>query len=220
MFPHPLIHAELTRQRQRDLRRDGAQQLPLTPLVERRWRPTARRRIVCAMLAACAVAAIATSAAQASRAQSTMAAARAQASQSPTITRGISFTATSTLTGVCSFDVAVSAEISGTVIEYHDASGAVTRTYAHAVEQDTFSANGKSITGPPFTFNVEFVYDSAGNVTHVYASGLVEKLVLPSGTLFLSAGRSDFAQHAGEPVLLSPDKGKPGDIAAFCGALS
>ena len=105
-----------------------------------------------------------------------------------------------TLTGVCSFDVAVSSDISGFEIDYTDRSGALTRVYLHNIEQDTFSANGKSITGEPFTFNLDVLFDSSGSVTHVYASGVVERLV-PSGTLFLSAGRADFVQHPGGRVL-------------------
>ena len=134
-----------------------------------------------------------------------------------------SFSATdvpATLTGVCSFDVAVSSDISGFEIDYADQSGALTRVYIHNIEQDTFSANGKSITGEPFAFNLDVLFDSTGSVTHVYASGVVERLVLPSGTLFLSAGRADFAQHPDATFLLSPDVGNPGDVAAFCAALS
>jgi hypothetical protein len=125
-----------------------------------------------------------------------------------------------TLTGVCSFDVAVSTDVSGFEIDYTDQSGALTRVYDHTIEQDTFSANGKSITGEPFTYNLDVLFDSTGAVTHVYSSGVVERIVLPSGTLFLSAGRADFAQHPGVAFLLSPDVGNPGDVAAFCAALS
>jgi hypothetical protein len=126
---------------------------------------------------------------------------------------------TSTLTGVCSFDVAVSSDTSGFEIDNTDQSGNPTRAFLHTVEQDTFSANGKSITGEPFTFDLDVQFDATG-VTHVFASGVVERLVLPNGTLFLSAGRADFIQHPGVSFLLSPDHGNPGDVAAFCAALS
>jgi hypothetical protein len=124
------------------------------------------------------------------------------------------------MSGVCSFDVAISSDISGFEIDYTDENGLLTRSFIHLIEQDTFSANGKSITGEPYTSDVEFLFDSSGNVTHVYSSGVVERLVLPSGTLFLSAGRSDFTLHPGVAFLLSPDVGNPGDVAAFCAALS
>jgi hypothetical protein len=125
-----------------------------------------------------------------------------------------------TLTGVCDFDVAVSFDVTGFEIDYTDESGALTRVYVHQTEQDTFSANGKSITGEPYTFNLDVLFDSTGEITHVYASGVVSRIVLPSGTLFLSAGRSDFALHPGVDFLLSPDVGNPGDVEAFCAALS
>jgi len=125
-----------------------------------------------------------------------------------------------TLSGVCSFDVAILAAARVTEIDYFDASGALTRSSFHITEQDTFSANGKSITTIPFTFNVEILFDAAGTITHFYTSGVFAKLVLPSGTLFLSAGRADGVAHPGVDFLLSPDMGNPGDVAAFCAALS
>jgi len=124
-----------------------------------------------------------------------------------------------TLSGVCSFDVSVSSDLTGTEIDYFDQSGALTRVYVHQVEQDTFSANGKSITGLPFTFTLEVLFDSSGNVTHIYASGLVETILLPDGTFFVSAGRVDFAARPGVSFVISPDEGNPGNVAAFCGAL-
>lgn len=131
----------------------------------------------------------------------------------------ISGTFPSTLSGVCSFDVNVSSNSSGYEIDYTDASGALTRAFQHITEVDTFSANGRTITGEPFTFNLDVLLDASGAVTHVYASGVVERVVLPTGTLFLSAGRLDFVLHP-SGFALSPDVGNPGDVAAFCAALS
>jgi hypothetical protein len=73
---------------------------------------------------------------------------------------------------------------------------AVTRIKDHVVEQDVFSANDETLTGLPFTFNIQVLFED-GEVTHVYASGLVERVPLPDGTVFLSAGRLDFAAHPG-----------------------
>jgi hypothetical protein len=130
------------------------------------------------------------------------------------------FTASSVLTDVCSFPIVVDSTISGTEIDFFDESGALTRIYNHIVEQDTFTANGKTLVGIPFTFNIQVLFDSSGNVTHIYAGGLVEKIPLPDGSLFVSAGRLDFTAHPGATFLLSPDKGNPGNIAGFCAALS
>lgn len=125
-----------------------------------------------------------------------------------------------TISGVCSFDVALSSDLRGTRIDYVDANGAVIGRYIHFVEQDTFSANGKVITGEPFTFNIDIVFDADGNVTHIFASGVTEKIILPDGTLFLSAGRLDFIAHPGTDFLITPDVGRSGNVAAFCAALS
>jgi hypothetical protein len=125
-----------------------------------------------------------------------------------------------TMSGVCSFDVTVNSVQSGTEIDFYDQTGSLTRVFIHAVETDTFTANGKTVTGTPFTFNLDIPIDSSGNATNVYASGVFERVVLPNGMLFLSAGRADFLAHPGVSFLLSPDKGNPGDVAAFCAALS
>jgi len=62
--------------------------------------------------------------------------------------------------------------------------------------------------------------DSSGNITHIYADGVGEKIPLPDGTLFISAGRLDFADHPGVNFTLSPDHGHTGNLAAFIAALS
>jgi hypothetical protein len=131
---------------------------------------------------------------------------------------GLTFS--SVLTDVCAFPVNVDSIISGTEIDYVDQSGALTRIFFHQVEQDTFTANGRTLVGTPFTFNVEVLFDSDGNVTHNFASGLFETIPLPDGSLFVSAGRADFTLHPGVGFLLSPDMGNPGNLAGFCAALS
>jgi hypothetical protein len=125
-----------------------------------------------------------------------------------------------TLSGVCSFDVSLSSDLRGTQIRYVDANGAVTGRRIHIVEQDTFSANGKVITGEPYTFNIDIVLDAGGNVTHIFASGVLEEIILPDGTFFLSAGRADFIVHPGTDFLITPDFGRSGNVAALCAALS
>jgi hypothetical protein len=64
------------------------------------------------------------------------------------------------------------------------------------------------------------LFDSSGYITNEIADGLVERVVLPDGSLFLSAGRADFIDHPGVIFLLTPDHGTPADVAAFCAALS
>ena len=90
----------------------------------------------------------------------------------------------------------------------------------HAVSERGLAYQPKEVMGIPFTFNVEILFDSDGNVTHVFADGVTEKIPLPDGSLFISAGRLDFVAHPGAACILSPDKGNPGNVAGFCAALS
>jgi hypothetical protein len=129
-------------------------------------------------------------------------------------------TGTATLSGVCTFDMAVSANVIVTEFDYYNADGMLTRIHFHTVEQDTFNANGKSITGEPYTGNSDILFDSTGAVTHINAQGVAERVALPDGTFFLSAGRTDWVNHPDAGFLLSPDEGHTGDVTAFCAALS
>jgi hypothetical protein len=120
---------------------------------------------------------------------------------------------------ICNFPVTVTSTQVGVETTFYDANGAPTRIEAHAVEQDVFTANGQSLTGLPFNFSVHVLFEN-GEVTHVYASGLLERVPLPDGTVFLSAGRVDFTGHPGAAFLISPDVGRSGDVAALCAALA
>jgi hypothetical protein len=128
-------------------------------------------------------------------------------------------TITSVVTDICSFPVTIPATLVGTETTFYDQSGAVTRIQIHVVEQDVFTANGETLTGLPFTFNIRVLFED-GEVTHIYASGLVERVPLPDGTVFLSAGRLDFAAHPGAEFRIVPDVGRSGNVAAFCAALA
>ena len=124
------------------------------------------------------------------------------------------------LTDVCAFPVNVDSTASGTEIDYVDQSGALTRIFIHSVEQDTFTANGQTLVGDPFTAEFQLLFDSGGSVIHAYGTGLFETIRLPDGSRFISAARADFTQHPGVGFLLSPDMGNPGNLAGFCAALS
>jgi hypothetical protein len=121
---------------------------------------------------------------------------------------------------VCTFIVHIDTNLNITETDFFSQDGALVRIKNHITEQDTFTANGKMLVGIPFTFNVELLFDSNGNLTHLYATGVIEKVPLPDGGHFFSAGRVDFAAHGFPEYLLSPDKGNPGNIDGFCEALS
>jgi hypothetical protein len=124
------------------------------------------------------------------------------------------------LTDVCPFPVTVEGDSPGTERDFFDQSGALTRIEVHATEQDTFSANGKSLTGEPYTFNIRILFDSSGAIMHAFFDGVVEKVVLPDGSLFLAAGLVDFAAHGFPEALIAPDRGTSGNVDGFCAALS
>ena len=131
------------------------------------------------------------------------------------------FTATAVLTDVCSFPVTVEFTGTGTETDFFDQNGNLTRIQIHQVEQDVFTANGKTLVGLPYTFNLQVLFDpESGEITHVFASGVASRVPLPGGDFFLTAGRVDFAAHPGADFLLQPDVGAQGNIAGFCAALS
>jgi hypothetical protein len=138
----------------------------------------------------------------------------------PVKTEFSNFAFSSVMTGVCPFDVDVDSVVSGFEIDYFDQAGNIVRVQIHQVEQDTFSANGKTLTGIPFTFNLDIRVDSAGDTTSAVATGVVEKVPLPDGSLFVSAGWVNFVDHPGATFLLSPDRGAQGNVAGFCAALA
>ncbi len=131
-----------------------------------------------------------------------------------------SFNSPGVLEGVCSFTVYVDSAVTATGIDFYDESGLLIKTSYLFNEQDTFTANGKTLVGIPFSFHLEWIFDGSGNPVHIYSDGVMEKIWLPDGSLFVSAGRVDFTKHPGAAYLLSPDKGNPGNVAGFCAALA
>jgi hypothetical protein len=140
------------------------------------------------------------------------------AAVAPVTTTG-SFTQTIDVQGLCPFTVTVVSAISFREMDFYDTNGKQTMALINVNEQDVFGANGKTLTGIPFTFELQFLLDSSGNFTNVFANGVVEKVPLPDGSLFLSAGRLDFAARP-SGFALTPDVGRSGNVAGFCAALS
>ena len=96
----------------------------------------------------------------------------------------------------------------------------MTRWLAHVVEQDTFTANDRSLTSLPYTFELMALFNSSGAFTHFFEHGVLARVVLPDGSLFLAAGRVDFVPHGSPSFLFTPDTGTAGNVAGFCAALS
>jgi hypothetical protein len=123
------------------------------------------------------------------------------------------------LTNACSFPITVDSAMTETDRFFSDQSGALTMANANVTEQDTFTANGKSLTGVPYTYSIEAYFDSSGNVTAVYADGVIERVPLPDGSVFRSAGRVDFIAQ-GSNFSVTPSFGGSTNLAGFCAALS
>jgi hypothetical protein len=126
----------------------------------------------------------------------------------------------SVLTDVCSFPVMVSAHGDVTVRVHFDSQGRVTAIEAHVTETDTFSANGNTLVGLPYPALDRLTFDSQGNITSEKVSGIIERVRLPNGKLFISAGlfHPDFTSEGG--FTLVPDHGHSGDVGALCAALA
>jgi hypothetical protein len=129
-------------------------------------------------------------------------------------------TFTATLTDACSFPIDVESTAQLKETDFVDQSGATTRILFQGTEQDTFSANGNTLVGVPFHLDVAFVFDSSGNVTHIFGQGITEIVRLPDGSLFLAAGRVDFVAHGNPAFLLTPDVGTTVNLTEFCAALA
>jgi hypothetical protein len=131
------------------------------------------------------------------------------------------FSFSTVMTGVCPFPVTVGSTITGGQTTFYDRNGNVIKIEIENREQDVFSANGKTLVGLPYSFKLALIIDPAtGEILHAYARGVAARIRLPSGKLFLTAGRLDFVDHPDELFVLQPDHGAQGDIAAFCAALS
>ena len=120
---------------------------------------------------------------------------------------------------LCAFPVTVNSSFSKTTqMTFTDKDGVVTRIAFHIVEQDVFTANGKTLAGLPYRFNSQLLFDH-GKLVHGYASGVVVRVPLPDGTVFRTAGRVDFVARGADFIVL-PDTGTPGSADALCAALS
>jgi len=129
-------------------------------------------------------------------------------------------TETDVLTGACSFPITVVASISETDRFFSDQNGTLTRANADFTEQDTFSANGKSLVGDPYAGTIQAYFDSNGNITQEFVDGVVERVPLPDGSIFQAAGRVNLAAHDFPTFVVTPDAGSARNLAGFCAALA
>jgi hypothetical protein len=129
-------------------------------------------------------------------------------------------TATTVMTGTCSFPITVVESMTETDRFFTDRSGVLTMANADLTERDTFSANGTSLTGVPYSFSLHAIFGSSGNLTEIYADGVIERVPLPDESVFQSARRVDFAAQGFPNFSVTPDRGGEQNLAGFCAALS
>jgi hypothetical protein len=142
------------------------------------------------------------------------------AAANPPVKSEFTFSDTGVLDEGCAFPVTINATGSATETDFFDRGGALTRIELHAIEQDTYSANGKSLVGAPFSYNVTVLFDGNGNITNAFLNGLIAKVPLPDGGLFISAGRVDLAARGFPMFILTPDVGATVNLDRFCAALA
>jgi hypothetical protein len=136
----------------------------------------------------------------------------------PTVSGG-SFDVASTVTTICPFPVAQTGHITYTERDYRDADGRVTRAILHVAEQDTFSAHGVTLVTDLYHYTLFQSFDAQGNFTDFHGVGVVARIRLPGGGLFLSAGKLSLLPDPNK-FFFTPDIGRSGDIAAFCASFT
>jgi hypothetical protein len=142
------------------------------------------------------------------------------AGAAPPVKSEITFSDTGILEDVCAFPITVDATGTGTEIDFFDNSGALTRVQVNVTEETTFSANGTSLTTVPFTYDISVRFDDSGNISEVFTTGVIARVRLPGGGLFISAGRVDIAARGFPQFVLTPDAGGTVNLDRFCAALA
>jgi len=118
---------------------------------------------------------------------------------------------------LCSFPVQIDGTQSYTSTQFYDQNGVITRDTARGTEQDTFSANGKTLQGSPYQFILVHEFVNGVDVND-WGMGIAERVPLPAGGMFIVAGRVNFAPPT---IILTVDHGNSGNnLDAFCAALS
>lgn len=118
---------------------------------------------------------------------------------------------------ICPFDVAVAGHVTADVTIFFDKAGNWAKLALHVIEQTTFSANGVTLYSEPFRQYYYAEYDASGNVIRSFATGGFQRIPLPGGKVFWSAGRWN---AVGKYWTVTPDNGHSGNLDALCAALS
>jgi hypothetical protein len=109
---------------------------------------------------------------------------------------------------ICAFPVTVSGhrDAVANVLDSHNV--------IHYTEQDMLSANGHTLTSLPLRYN------TYASTTRLVSSGVVAKIPLENGHLFLAAGRVDFSLPHGDFILTADFGNQTPDIGELCAELA
>jgi len=137
----------------------------------------------------------------------------------PVITRYPDTTLTTQVPDICPSPYTLTMDLTGwTEQVFFDTNGNLAKVNYEWFEQDTFTGPAGTLTGEKYHSHMQVLLDSSGNVTSIYLDGGLEKVWLPDGTFFITAGRTDVLART-TSVILNPDHGHSGNIAEFCAAL-
>ena len=113
----------------------------------------------------------------------------------------------------CGFAVTIHWAVAGDYTVFYDRTAtSMTMWIEQDVEQDTFTANGRTLIGLPYRFTGKTVLDPDGDIVSMVASGVLQAVPLPDGSVYRSAGHYDF--------LTDEHTGLTGDTESFCAALA
>jgi hypothetical protein len=120
---------------------------------------------------------------------------------------------------LCSFAIGLDGTQTFNSTTFYDQNGLISKRITQGTEQDTFTANGKTLQGDPYPFT--FIHDFVDGVpTSVYGIGVAERVPLPGGGEYVVAGRIDLTSTPPAPIM-TVDSGNSGtNLDAFSAALS
>ena len=120
---------------------------------------------------------------------------------------------------LCSFSIDVHFTLEGTITQFFDDDGALIKRIAEGTEQDTFSANGKTLVGDRYHLTTILELENGVRLNY-HEVGNVERVHLPGGGVFIATGRVDLLSSGGGFVV-AVDSGNSGNnLDSFCAALS
>lgn len=120
---------------------------------------------------------------------------------------------------LCSFPIEDSYLQEYTSRNFYDSNGALVKRVTQGAEQDNFSANGKTLASDTYTFR--FISDFENDVrVATYSDGVAVRVPLPSGGVFIVAGRVLLTKVPVFYMDFGNDGTAAGRADAFCEALT